>query len=60
MEDEEKTAYDLPEQTPDEIIEKIRGMATEIRNDWSDPRSECRNIWRLCDKLKELLSNDIK
>jgi hypothetical protein len=53
--EEEETAYDLPEETPLEIIAKIRGLATEIRNDWSDPRNDCRNIWRLCDKLKTML-----
>jgi hypothetical protein len=56
-EDEEKTAYDLPESTAAEIIEKIRGMAAEIRSDWSDPRNEYRNIWRLCDKAKRDIKN---
>ena len=54
MEDE-LNSYDLPESTKEEIIDKIRAMAQEIRMDWTDPRSECREIYRLCDKLKELI-----
>lgn len=57
MEDEEeKTSYDMPEETPEQIIDKIRALATDIRNDWSDPRSECRSIWRLCDLLKQKIA----
>ena len=50
----EETAFDLPETTKMEIIEKIEALAWEIRNDWSDPRSECRKIVELCKKLKEI------
>jgi hypothetical protein len=39
--------YEMPETTEVEIIEKIREMSYEIRLDWSDPRSECREIERL-------------
>lgn len=52
----EERSYELPEGTKEEIIEKISAYAWEIRNDWSDPRSECRDIVRLCDKLKLLIS----
>ena len=50
----EETAWDLPEDTKDEIIDKISALAREIRKDWSDPRGECRGIVRLCEKLKLL------
>jgi hypothetical protein len=50
----EETAFDLPETTKLEIIEKIKALAWEIRNDWSDPRNECRKIVELCEKLKQL------
>jgi len=53
--EEELTAFDLPEDTKEQIIDKISAMASSIRNDWSDPRSECRSIWALCTKLKELV-----
>lgn len=46
---------DLKEDTPLEIIDKIYANASDIRSDWSDPRTECRDIWRLCEKLKEVL-----
>lgn len=52
--EEEKTAWDMPETTKLELIDKITAMAWEIRNDWSDPRSECRKIVELCEKLKLL------
>lgn len=52
--EEEKTSWDMPETTKLEIIEKISSLAWDIRNDWSDPRSECRKIVELCKKLQEL------
>lgn len=55
-EDEEISCFDLPETTRLEIIDKIRAMASSIRSDWTDPRSECRSIWALCDKLKDMES----
>ncbi len=54
MLEDEESAFDMPETTRLEIIEKISALAWEIRNDWSDPRSECRKIVQLCDKLKDL------
>jgi hypothetical protein len=51
---EEESAWDLPETTEEEIINKISALAWEIRNDWSDPRGECRKIVALCESLKEL------
>jgi len=53
MEDEE-SAFHMPETTKDEVIDKISALAWQIRNDWSDPRSECRTIVALCEKLKTL------
>ena len=47
--------YDLPEATDPEIITKIAALATKIRMDWTDPRSECRKIKELCDKLYQSL-----
>jgi hypothetical protein len=52
--EEEINAFDMPETTKLEIIEKISALAWEIRSDWSDPRSECRKIVELCKKLQEL------
>lgn len=51
---EELNAFELPEETKDEIIDKISALAWQIRNDWSDPRGECRKIIELCEKLKSL------
>lgn len=51
---EEENVWDLPEETKDEIIDKIQALAWQIRSDWSDPRGECRRIVELCEKLKEL------
>lgn len=50
--EEEISAFDLPEETKEQIIDKIEALAWNIRNDWTDPRGECRNIVRLCEKLK--------
>ena len=52
---EKESAWDMPEITRVEIIDKISALALEIREDWSDPRSECREIVRLCNKLKEIV-----
>jgi len=57
MSEEEISCFELPEETEEQIVEKIHSMASSIRGDWSDPRSECREIWRLCGKLKELLKS---
>jgi hypothetical protein len=54
MEDE-FNPHDMHETTAVEIINKIAALACDIRNDWSDPRSECRAIVRLTEKLKESL-----
>jgi hypothetical protein len=51
---EEENAWDMPDETQEQIIDKISALAWEIRKDWSDPRSECRKIVELCNKLKEL------
>lgn len=53
--EEEISCFDLPENTVEEIIDKINAMASSIRNDWTDPRSECRAIWALTKKLKAML-----
>lgn len=55
MEEQEQCAHEMPESNQVQIIEKIYEMASVIRADWSDPRTECREIWRLCDKLKTFL-----
>jgi hypothetical protein len=52
MEDEE-SAFNMPETTREEIIDKIEALTWSIRNDWSDPRGECKTIVGLCKKLKE-------
>lgn len=53
--EEEENAFNMPEETKEQIVAKIEAMAWSIRNDWTDPRSECRYIVTLCKKLKELL-----
>ena len=52
---EDENAFELPEDTIEQIIDKIAALAWRIRNDWSDPRGECRTIVTLTDKLKEQL-----
>lgn len=51
---EDNNAFDLPENTKLEIINKIADLAWQIRNDWTDPRSECRRIVELTTKLKSI------
>lgn len=51
----ELDAFDLPETTKEEIIDKISALAWQIRGDWTDPRSECRKIVDLCTKLKTIV-----
>lgn len=45
--------FELPEETAEQIIDKISALAWDIREDWSDPRTECREIVRLCELLKQ-------
>ena len=56
--EEEINVFDMPENTKVEIIEKISALAWQIREDWSDPRTECRRIVELCQKLKQLELNN--
>jgi hypothetical protein len=56
---DEVSCFDMPEETAEQIIDKISKMASSIRSDWSDPRSECREIWRLCDLLKTKIALNI-
>ena len=37
------------------LITIINRLFSSIRNDWSDPRWECRNGWEACAHLRELL-----
>ncbi len=53
----EPTSWDMPEETPTEIAQKIESLAQDIRNDWTDPRSGCRKIAELCRKLTTQLQN---
>lgn len=53
LEDWEKP-FDLPEETKDEIINKISALALAIRMDWNYPKAEAQDIIRLCDKLKTI------
>jgi len=48
------TSWNMPENTRLEIIEKISSLAWDIRSNWSDPRSECYRITRLCNKLLDM------
>ena len=52
--EEELTAYNMPETTREEVIDKIAALAWEIRNDWTDQIEEFRMIVSLCNKLKEM------
>ena len=47
--------FDMPEDNAEQIINKIYELTSSIGDDWSDPRSECRNIWTLCEKLKIMI-----
>jgi hypothetical protein len=38
------------------LVEQISDNASDIRGDWSDPRTELRNIQDCCDSLRKLLS----
>jgi hypothetical protein len=38
-----------------EALTQCRGLFTEIRNDWSDPRAECREGWAVIDEALSLL-----
>lgn len=51
----ELSPFELYEDTAVEIVDKIQALAWRIQEDWSDPRSECRKIVELSDKLKTLL-----
>jgi len=52
--EEESNAFELPQDTKEQIIDKISALAWQIRNDWSDPRGECRMIVDLCKLLHTL------
>jgi hypothetical protein len=52
---DENNSYDMPEDTVKQCIEKISSLAWDIRSDWNDPRNECREIVRLCEKLTAML-----
>jgi hypothetical protein len=52
--EEEVSAFELPEDTKEQVIDKIEALAWSIRNDWTDPRGECRRIVELCSKLKTM------
>ena len=54
--EEEIDCFTLSEDTVVQMADKISAMASSIRGDWTDPRSECREIWRLCTKIKENLN----
>ena len=51
----DEDAFDMPEETVEQIIDKIEAMAWSIRADWSDPRSETNAISSLCSKLRGML-----
>ncbi len=54
----EEIEYDsMPEDTILQISVKIRRNASDIRGDWSDPRTSCREIWRLCDLINAKLED---
>ncbi len=52
--EEDKEYWSLPEETKEQMIDKISALTWGIRGDWNDSRGECREIIRLCDKLREL------
>ena len=53
---EEKSAYDMPELTAFDIVDKIEAYAWEIREDWTDPRFQVKEIARLSQRLKSMLN----
>lgn len=44
--------YEMPTNTDYEIADKIESLAWLIREDWSDPRTEVKEIIKLCKMLK--------
>jgi len=52
---DEEEIHNLPEITIGEIICKVEELTGLIYGDWSDPRSELREILRLTNKLKEMM-----
>jgi hypothetical protein len=50
---EEENPHELPEETFSEMLDKMSALAWCIRNDWSDPRHECREIVRISNKIKK-------
>lgn len=47
----EINVFDMPENNKLDMLRKIEALAMRIREDWSDPRSECRKIKELCEAL---------
>lgn len=50
----------MPEDTEDQIIDKIEAIIWNIRSDWNDPRYECRAAAELCEKIRKLKKDKIK
>lgn len=42
------------------ILDYIDKLTSDIRGDWNDPRSQCREIWEAVSRAKEFLGEKIE
>ena len=54
---DEIDTFEMPEDTPEQIMDKIQQFAMDIWGDWTNPKSEAKAIYVLCDKLKSLFES---
>ncbi len=51
--EEDKEYRDLPEETKEQVIDKISIIAFNISLDYNDPKGQCKKIIELCCRLIE-------
>ena len=54
---EDVDIYSLPEDTIQEIINKIDLIASDVADDWESPKHKVQDISRLCSKLRKKISS---
>jgi len=45
---------------PESALRELASLFSEIRNDWTDPRSECRAGWAIIDTLLQLPDAEVE